>query len=433
MPTHPDDQTGPLGARHRLAHRLHVRTGQAELIRIQNRFIAELQSVQAGLAEGLGSGRTRSHDPGRPPVVPAQFQPGRDGLRPVPRITHRVAAGQADPDLDAVGDGGEPVRREDHRLVPAGREVPQRVILAVDLQQTPDRGFVLTGECVLGTLRLEEHHCSGHQCQRAEETEQRVEDAVRLSDEQVGCGGDESTDPVDGVGEPIFGLQRAGKKLQQSPCQRDAQQVAGHQDGSGLDQCAAAHLRGELAPGQHQYGDGGDMERQTQGFADIFQRASVPPDQRCDIEPDRDHQVDHQHPPGDALARRQCPGHDGQRESPGEAGVGEVEQVVVDELPRHPGEVTDRRRDTGQQRGGRDHAEERARRRGNPTEAGPGGSGPGPAHRDRHRPPGYSLITSAAPRLTRGSRCTSRPGLNPAHQAPRWPPGRPAAGSVTRP
>ena len=64
--------------------------------------------------------RTGAHHAGRPAVGLAQRQPGVDGLRPGLRIADRVAAGQADADLDAVGDRGATVRREHHRLVAAG-------------------------------------------------------------------------------------------------------------------------------------------------------------------------------------------------------------------------------------------------------------------------------------------------------------------------
>ncbi len=171
---------------------------------------------------------------------------------------------------------------------------------------------------------------------------------MRFSGELVGRGDAEAADPVDGVGQPVVGLQRAGKELEQSPGQSDTEQVADHQDSRCLEQRATAHLGRELVIGQYQNGDGGDMERQTQEFADIFESAAVVLNQRGDVESDRDHQDDHQHPPGDALLGRQCPGHDGKRDGPREAGIGEVEQIVVDEVPRHPGQVPDGRRDAGQ-------------------------------------------------------------------------------------
>ena len=181
--------------------------------------------------------------------------------------------------------------------------------------------------------------------------------------------------------------------------------------------------------GQHQHRDDGDMKCQAQEFADVLVTAAVSLDQRPDVEADGDHQDDHQHPPGDPLLRGQRPGHDGKCECPGEAGVGEVEQVGVDELPGNLGQVPDRRRDTRQQRGERDDAQNPARRRGHPVQP-----GPRPSHRDRHRPPGYSLITfGVTARLSAVARCTSRPGRNRVRRAPRWPPGTPVADCAGRP
>ena len=387
MSAHAHGQPGPLGACHGLAHRFHLRPGEAVLIRIENGLIAELQRIESGIPIDLGGSRTRAHHPGRPPVVAAQFEPRADGLRPVPRITHRVATGQTHTDFDAVGHRGTAIRCEHHRLVAPGREVPQRIVLAVGLQQAADRGFVLSGQCIGGALGRKKHHRRRHQRQRAEEAEEGIEEDVRPTDKEIRRGGGESADPVDRVGQPVPGLQGTREQLQQPQGQRDPGQVSGHQHAGRLEQRTTAHLGRELVVGRDQNGDRGDVDGQAHEFAQILEAAAIPLKQRRDIEADRDHQDDHQHPPGDALTCGQRAGHYCERKRPGEAGVGKVEQVVVDELPWHPGEVPDRRRDAGEQRGSGDHAEERARRRGNPTEA-----GPGPAHRDRHRPPGYSLI-----------------------------------------
>ena len=192
------------------------------------------------------------------------MQPRRDGLRPGSGIAHRVTASQADADFNAVGDRGPPVRGEDHRLIPPRREVSQGVVLAENLQQSADRGLVLTGQCVLGALGLEQHHRGGHQRQRTEQSEQRVEKARRFSGEQIGRGEDEPADPVDRVGQPVVGLQRTGEHLQQPPGQGDPQQVPGHQHRGGLVQRSTAHLGRELVVGQRQHRDDGDMDCQAQ-------------------------------------------------------------------------------------------------------------------------------------------------------------------------
>ena len=85
-----------------------------------------------------------------------------------------------------------PLGANTDRLVAAGGEVAERVVLAVQLEQAADRGFVLAGERVLGTLRPEQHDRGDHQCQRAEQAEQRVDEDVRvLPLECVGAGAGE--------------------------------------------------------------------------------------------------------------------------------------------------------------------------------------------------------------------------------------------------
>ena len=190
--------------------------GQLEPVRVQDRLVAEFERVETGLAEGLCGSGTRAHHAGRPAVGLAQRQPRADGGRPGSRVADRVAAGQADADLDAVGDGGPPVRREHHRLVAAGGEVAQRVVLAPDLEHSADGRFVLTGQRVLGPLGLEQHDRGDHERQRAEQSEQRVDEHVRVSGEGVGVRAGEGAHPVQRIAEagptwPVSrGTARAG-------------------------------------------------------------------------------------------------------------------------------------------------------------------------------------------------------------------------------
>ena len=135
-----------------LAYPAHVRPGQFEVSGPQDRFVAQFDGVEAGVAICLRPLRTGPHHTRRPAVCLAQRQPRVDRLRPHPRIADGVAAGQADADLDPVGDGGPATVGEHHGFVAAGREVTQRVVLAVDLEQPADGGLVLAGERVVGPL-----------------------------------------------------------------------------------------------------------------------------------------------------------------------------------------------------------------------------------------------------------------------------------------
>ena len=217
VPSDPNGCACPPRPRHRLPHRAHVGPGEPEVVRIQDRLVAQLQRVEAGLAEGLGPRRAGTHHPGRPAVRLAQRQPRMDGLLPCLRVADGVAAGQTDTDLDAIGDRRPAVGREHDRLVAAGGEIAQRVVLAEQLEQAADRGFVLAGERVLGALRLEQHDRRDHQRQRAEQAEQRVDEDVRVAVERSEPSAGERADPVQRVGEPVFAGQRAREQFQQAP------------------------------------------------------------------------------------------------------------------------------------------------------------------------------------------------------------------------
>ena len=222
-------QPGAAGSRHRLAYSAHLAPGQPELGSVQDRFVAEFQRVQAGLAKCFGPSRTGAHVARRPAVALAQRQPCVDGLRPRPRVADRIATGQADTDLDAVGDRGAAARRENHRLVATGGEVPQRVVLAPQLEQPTNRRFVLAGQCVVGPLRLEQHDRGDDQRHRTEQPEERVEEYGRAAGELRRLDDGESDHPVHHIEQPVFGGQRAGKRLDETPGHHDSDRPPGQQ------------------------------------------------------------------------------------------------------------------------------------------------------------------------------------------------------------
>ena len=77
---------------------------------------------------------------------------------------------------------GSPLARQTP-TVAAGREVAKRIVLAEQLEQAADRRFVLARERVLGTLRLKQHDRGDHQCDRAEEAEQRIDEDMWVAAE----------------------------------------------------------------------------------------------------------------------------------------------------------------------------------------------------------------------------------------------------------
>ena len=159
-----------------------------------------------------------------------------------------------------------------------------------------------------------------------------------MTAELLGSGAGERADAVDRVEEPVFAGQGSGEQFEQSPADDDADRHAGQQRCGGLEQRAAANLGPELVARQHQEHQRRDVERQADQFTDVIGVGSVAGDQVGDVPDDRGDHVEQQNPPGDPLAGGQRRGQQGQHERPGEAGVGEVEDVVVDELPRNPDE-----------------------------------------------------------------------------------------------
>ncbi len=366
VPSDPNGCACPPRPRHRLPHRAHVVPGEPEVVRIQDRFVAQLQRVEAGLAEGLGPRRAGTHHPGRPAVRLAQRQPRINGLLPCLWVADRVAAGQTDTDLDAIGDRRPPVGREHDRLVAAGGEIAQRVVLAEQLEEAPDRGFVLAGERVLGVLRLEQHDRGHHQRESAEEAEQRIDEHVRVAAERIRVGACKRAHPVERVQEPVFSGQAAREQLQQRPPDERADRHARDQRACRFEERSAADLRPELLAGQHQEQDGRDVEDEPDHFADVVHHRPVAGDQGADVPHDRTDHVAHQDPPGDALASSEGRRQQRQDEGPREAGVGEVEDVVVDELARFLDEPPDAGRHARDQRQGGDDADRPAGRRGHP-------------------------------------------------------------------
>ncbi len=213
MPADSYRQAGAARPGHRLAYAAHIRTGKLEFRRAQNGLVAQLHSVQSGIAKSLGPLGTGPHDAGRPAVGLAQLQPRVDRLWPRSRVPQRVAAGQTDADLHPIGDRGAAGGGEHHRLVSAGGEIPQRVVLAEQLEQAADRGFVLAGQGVLGALGLEQHDCRRHQREGTEEPEERIEYDVRLALEQIGIHRAESDHSVHHIRQPIVTRQRARKQF----------------------------------------------------------------------------------------------------------------------------------------------------------------------------------------------------------------------------
>ena len=343
VPADPHGEAGAARPGDGLAHAAHVRPGQFEIGGPQDRLVTQFQGVEPGFAIRLRSLRTGTHDAGRPAVRLGQRQPRVDGLRPCPRVAHRVAAGQADAYLDAVGDGGAAALRKHHRLVAAGREIAQGVVLAEQLEQPADRGLVLTREGVVGALRLEQHNRRRDECERAEQPKDRVEKDVRPAGELVGVDDGEADHPVDHVQEAGVRGQRAREHLDQAPRCQDPDDVPDNQHRCRFEQRRLADLGPELPISQEEKNDGDDVHREPEVLPERFRGGVVARGNLRGIQHGGEDHVAQQHHPGNALAGRQRRGQQCEHERPGDAGVRKVEEVVVDELPRDLDQPPDQR------------------------------------------------------------------------------------------
>ena len=151
--------------------------------------------------------------------------------------------------------------------------------------------------------------------------------------------------------------ERARERFDQTPGRQDSDGAADHQHRGRPEQCASAHLGPELPIAQHQHDGRQDVEGESEVLAEGFGRRVAACGDVGGVDARRHDHDAQQHHPGDAFARGQRRGQQGQHERPRKAGVGEVEQVAVDEFARRLDELPDQRRHAGQQRHGRDDAD----------------------------------------------------------------------------
>ena len=78
------------------------------------------------------------------------------------------------------------------------------------------------------------------------------------------------------------------------------------------------------------------MQNQAQRFTELIDAGCVAGREVADVPACSEDQVERQDPPGDPLMGRQRGGEQCEHDGPREAGVREVEDVVVDEFPRDP-------------------------------------------------------------------------------------------------
>ena len=106
---------------HRLADRAHLAVGEVEVARVQHGLVADPDDPQAEVAGVRGrAGLARPDHGGRPAVGVDQALPGADRRLPAVGRPDRVAAGQADAEVDPVGHRRPAVRRRRRPTCRAG-------------------------------------------------------------------------------------------------------------------------------------------------------------------------------------------------------------------------------------------------------------------------------------------------------------------------
>ena len=320
-----------------------MRTRYRERPRVQDRLVAEFQCVQAVFPVGERALGARTHHRRRPAVCLAYLQPCGDGLAPCRFIPDGVRADQADAHLHAIGHGCPAIGREDDGLVATGREVSERVVLPITLEQTADQRFVVTGQRVDRALGAEQHDGGGHQCQRSEQAEEPVQEEMGVAVEVLMTGKRETSHAVECPPETVGAGQRPREHLREGPGDECSQRQTADEYGDSFERRTATDLRVELVTRQDQQDDRAAVEHQPEYLDGVAVL-----DESADVEGRQHRQVDQQNPPRDALAHRQGRRQQRQHEGPREAGIGPVEQILVDKGTRNLRQVPDDRGDARQ-------------------------------------------------------------------------------------
>ena len=154
---------------------------QGEVGDADDGLVAELERGQVAFpAPGLGS-QLAAADDGRHPRMPGRLVQERvDGTGPRFWVADRVAARQHHAGQDAVADAGLAGRRPDDAFVIPQREVAERVLVTVPLQQLPDALCIRGAELAGGLGRPQEHEQGEEQRKQAEPAHHEAEVVVPL-------------------------------------------------------------------------------------------------------------------------------------------------------------------------------------------------------------------------------------------------------------
>lgn len=172
---------GPLHPVEGLPYGPHGAPLQRELGDLDEGFVPEFEGVEAVPCVDGARLLARAHHGRNPSVNPGLRQPRLDRAGPCLRVADRVTGSQRHPAHDPVRDGSLAGRRPHHALLPAQREVPERVALALPFEERPELLLVVLGERVDGAPGAERGVEHGEDQDRAEDVDDDV-DPVRGPD-----------------------------------------------------------------------------------------------------------------------------------------------------------------------------------------------------------------------------------------------------------
>ncbi len=256
---------------------------------------------------------------------PGFREPRLDRAGPRLRVADRVARGQRDPAHDPVRDGRLAGRRPHHALLPAQREVAERVPLALPLQECPQLLLVVLGERVDGAPGAERGVEDGEDQEGAEDVDGDV-GPVRGPDagEAILRGGD--GDQPERAVAPALHERRTGRVLRlvgdrhQQPGEQRGGQGPDDRDDGGEAGVGPVALRVELPASHEQRTDEGRGQHEGDPVlrvpADLRERHREPEQRE---EQPADHQVQDPRGPfaaphGDGEERREHPGREACRQ-----------------------------------------------------------------------------------------------------------------------
>ena len=356
---HGDGAAGLAHTGHSALDRAHRAALERERVGVQDGLVTERAGPQTGLHICLGAGLGGGQHPHPPGVLAPPTQPRGNRVLPRVRVAQRIAGRQADGADHPVGHGRTPVCGEDHGLVPAGGEVPQRVLAAVRCEEPTDVQLLLGAQDLgpLGGLREPPHGEEKHR--GTQDAAQRGQPVGARGAVRDAAGQGQARDAAEGEPQVLDAVQVGGDQPGDREHQRGDQGQTAQQGEQCLPGGAAARAGGEVAPADDERDDPRRCDDEPHPEQEPVQDLELRLEglhRQGDAQQDVDQHLHDQHAEGDhprdPQSTSQRGPHDEQAQGQEQVGAGRNaergEDVVHDVEPLAPRE---RDGDEGPQRG----------------------------------------------------------------------------------